>query len=1165
MRQTRIRFWMTVLTLFGVLAWIGVAGAEEPEKGKKARTATLEKTTGNPIYAVLNINNLSSWMRHDGVSNFSAHGEGLIYPRFTAGVIYKDGVVWGGKMYLNAAKTQPAPKQLVRAGGSTYGWGTQAGRVVGFGATAVAADRNAPEVRIYRIRRDYMSMSTDELRKDAANTNEVNVSDVTDAQMAAVRNQYDKDWKEWPVSLGAPYVDRNKNGKYDPPSAFSSTFTVDSLVSQNRDEPGIAGADPNSPGDQVIWTVFNDLNPSLTQGFLNSEPVGIEAQVTIWGYKRSDALGNLYFKKVKLINKGGVDIGGDQKGTFYIDSMYVCQWSDPDLGNAGDDLAGCDTTLNIGYIYNGNPVDITFRVFSLPPPSAAYDFLQGPIIPSPGDSAIFDLKVRKGFKNLGMTSFAYFSAGSPYSDPPNRLPGSYSVTTGQWWKMLRGFAPIGDLAGADIPYERGPWPPSKFPLSGDPVAKRGFTDGAGRDYSFIPGDRRILLNTGPFTMAPGDTQEIVVGTVVGLGADRLSSVAVMKFNDRFVQNTYDALFQVPKAPKAPNVKVAELNGQIVLEWGSDVQNVADTETKIGQPGSFKFEGYNLYQFPSAQTRLSEAKRIVTYDLENEHTVVLDETFDQVSGQVLRLPVQFGPNTGIQRYFNFRRDYLLDQDKIFNGQEYYLAVTAYGVSSIAGYLPYVLESDPQVLTVRPKIPFGKVLMTKFGDTLTATKSGTSDGSVLPRVFDPSSSTGHTYEIRFDTTGGKDTWRMSDKTLNRTLLTGQTNQTGDDLSPIVDGIMVKVFGAPNDAKDFQHVQNPAGKITPPTYVGFSTFNSAGFPDPDPSRGGAAVADFGDGGRWGVHTGGSSTDFTYEGRFKPRTFRNDNFTRFVPYDFEIRFTAAGGKAYLAFSSGAVIDVPFELWNIGMGTPDNPADDFRMIPWINDEDGSGKFQLQKLDHQISGGDNDPYTSWIYWMDPDPKTPGSAGYNAFVAAGAAYDGSQGTGSEVMARMVLVNINGGSISAANWPANANSQMPKTGNVIRIFSTKPNNPSVTFTFTAPAPDESLERKKESAKRAGVYPNPYYTSNPAETNRFDRFVTFNNLPPKATIRIFTLSGQLIRVLEKDDPSQFLRWNLANRDNFPVASGMYIAYVDMPDIGVTQVLKLGILQEQEIFDVY
>jgi hypothetical protein len=453
-------------------------------------------------------------------------------------------------------------------------------------------------------------------------------------------------------------------------------------------------------------------------------------------------------------------------------------------------------------------------------------------------------------------------------------------------------------------------------------------------------------------------------------------------------------------------------------------------------------------------------------------------------------------------------------------------------------------------------------TAYGDTLApVTKAGTSDGFVVPVVVDPKLSTGHTYQVSFNADA---TWNLTDKTSNRVLISNVADQNADALSPIVDGLQIRVSGAPNDAKDFQHVANPSGPISPPSYVGFSTFNSQGFPDPDESRGGAAIADFG-GGRWGIHTGGASGDNTYLGRFRPRTFRNDDFTRFVPYDFEIRFTAAGGKAYLAFSSLAVINVPFELWNIGIGTPNDPSDDFRMIPWVNDADASGSFQLMKLDHGVSGGDNDPYTSWIYWMDPNPKTPGHAGYDAFVAAGAAYDGSQGTGGEVMARMVLVNINGGSISDPTWPANANSLMPPTGNVLRIISTKPNTPSVTFSFTAPAVQSGVaDVQKADLNRINVFPNPYYCINSQETSRFDKFVTFINMPQQATVRIFNLAGQLARVLHKNDASSFMKWDLLNEINYPVASGMYIAYIDIPGVG-SKVLKLAVIQEQELLDLY
>ncbi|HTY38752.1 MAG TPA: T9SS type A sorting domain-containing protein [Bacteroidota bacterium] len=1159
------------VAMLSLLFFTVALGAENPGSGKNDKQS-LGKISGTPGWQILNINNLTTWARSDGESNHSPSADnGVHYPIGTGNVVYEDGIVFGSKVYLDAARKTPSQGQKVRVGGSTYlsNVGTKAGYVTGFGASAAAASPDAPDVRFYRIRRDYASMADADLAFDAQTSNELtSIAQVSQAQKDAILAQYDKDWKEWPVDKGAPYIERNGKPGYQAPPAFSATFTVDSLIAGNYDEPGCG--DPTTPADQVMWTAYNDLDNAQSLRFEGSSPTGLELQVTSFAYKRTDAMGNCYFKRVRIINRGGIDLGTGTKGSFYLDSMYVCQWSDIDLGNASDDLAGCDSALSMGFVYNGNAVDNTYVKFGLPPPASGYDFLGGPTVPALAtDSAVVDFKRVFGKKNLPMSGFSYFSAGSPYTDPAF---GNYLNGTGQWWNMLRGFAPLGTLNDPPVYYNYPPtWYPTFFPLSGDPTQPAGpknFIDGQGQQYSFVLGDRRILLNTGPFQMNPGDVQEVYVGYVCGLGADRLSSVSVLKANDKAVQTTFDLLFKVAKAPQAPVVKVAEMDGEVLLDWGNNSAAVAATENKIADPGHYTFEGYNVYQFPSAGSALQNGKRIATYDVVDGIKVVLNEQFDLTSGAFLKVPIQFGSDNGVKRYFHFTRDYIRDVDKLYNGQQYYLGVTAYSVTSVSGYIA-ALESNPNIITVVPKVPFGQVANAAFGDTLKPTKLGTSDGYILPIVLAPGSLTGDTYKVTFGTDG---TWNVLDVTKgNKVMASGVTNQSGDDAYPIVDGVLVKVFGAPNDCKDFWHTAGPSGALAKPTYAAFA-FNTSGFPTtlvgPTGANNTGAVvdrpeADWG-GGAWGIHTGGdatSVTDYGYTTRFLPRVFRNDNFSRFVPYDFEMRFTAAGGKALLAFSSGAMINVPFELWNIGVNTPNDASDDFRMIPYVNDEDGSGKYQLMKIDHAISGGDNDPYTSWVYWYEPSNKAAGSAGYNAWVTSG----GASGAGGEVMARTVLVNWNGGSISDPTWPANANSTMPKTGNVIRIMSTKPNTPIVSFTYATPAPTTGADQDQASAKKVGVFPNPYYAFNSAETSRFDRFVTFNNLPKNATIRLFNLAGQLVRTLVKSDNSQFLRWDLMNARNYPVASGVYIAYVEMPDVGVTKTLKLSVIQEQEILDLY
>lgn len=49
------------------------------------------------------------------------------------------------------------------------------------------------------------------------------------------------------------------------------------------------------------------------------------------------------------------------------------------------------------------------------------------------------------------------------------------------------------------------------------------------------------MPSGPFTLAPGDTQEVVYAFVAGLGSDRLSSITHLKFLARQVRYAYPYL------------------------------------------------------------------------------------------------------------------------------------------------------------------------------------------------------------------------------------------------------------------------------------------------------------------------------------------------------------------------------------------------------------------------------------------------------------------------------------------------------------------------------------------------------------------------------------------------------------------------------------------------
>lgn len=80
-----------------------------------------------------------------------------------------------------------------------------------------------------------------------------------------------------------------------------------------------------------------------------------------------------------------------------------------------------------------------------------------------------------------------------------------------------------------------------------------------------------------------------------------------------------------------------------------------------------------------------------------------------------------------------------------------------------------------------------------------------------------------------------------------------------------------------------------------------------------------------------------------------------------------------------------------------------------------------------------------------------------------------------------------------------------------------------------------------QRVLAVPNPYRGSEvwdrPGQSE-----VHFVNLPAQSRIRVYTLAGDLVRVLEHNDPiHDFERWDLRNASGQPVVSGIYMYRVE------------------------
>jgi hypothetical protein len=481
--------------MVATLLFLLTLSSEAVEKPGQHRHAA--NPLGSPAATLSNINNISVWLRDDGwgARDPETGNSGLTFPRQTATAVFQHGVLWGGNVNDGGS---PA----LRVGGQTYSIGTARGRMISRG---VPENPTNPGVRIYRVRPDYAAA---DLILDAAEINHVPPGQVTQQMINLVRAQYQTDWAEWPATYGAPFLDVDQNGVYNP--------TIDT--------PGITNA------NQTVWFVANDLDAARTNALYGSPPIGLEMQVTVWAYSRvSPPYSSVIFKRDRVIYKGTLTTPANAT----ITDMYLTQWVDPDVGNSADDFAGCDSALGLEYAYNAAATDADYATFGLLPPAVGYDMVQGPIVPgTPSDTAIFNLSKRPGKRNLPASAVAYFAAGGSISDPPFTYQGTI-----QWYNLMQGLIPT---TGLPFIHPRVPGVPTKFWLDGDPVAGTGRIDGVISG----PSDRRIALSAGPFTMAWGDTQEVVEAIIAGLGTNYLNSVTRVKSYSTIVQNDYNGLLQI---------------------------------------------------------------------------------------------------------------------------------------------------------------------------------------------------------------------------------------------------------------------------------------------------------------------------------------------------------------------------------------------------------------------------------------------------------------------------------------------------------------------------------------------------------------------------------------------------------------------------------------------
>lgn len=403
-------------------------------------------------YKFFNPNRISTWFSRSGIFNQDTRSNNTPGFQWPAGsgkfASFTSGLSIFGK--INGE---------LRMAAASYSGEYRLGRTVG------GLFQTNPDYRMYRVDKDVPSID---------------------------RDNWDK-----AVLQGAPYVDVNNNGVYDP----------------GIDIPGVKNA------QQTFFACYSDADTSshnAGEGFGGGTlPLGAEVRITSWAYSTggNTFLDNTIFMRFEILNNS----------LNNWEQVHFSLFNDFDIGIATDDYVGCDTIRNMGYAYNATISDGTGagNSYGIPPPASGNIFLRGAMLNG---------------VDLGLTSFMnLFGSGSappPCESTPNGEPlGAFNYAQG--FKK--------DLTPYVIP-NTSPPQITKFSYSGDPETRIGWTefDGyidncggslTGNHYIRTGGgDRRPLLNSGSneIVMTPGDTQEIYTAQIMALGTSNVNSVTVLK-------------------------------------------------------------------------------------------------------------------------------------------------------------------------------------------------------------------------------------------------------------------------------------------------------------------------------------------------------------------------------------------------------------------------------------------------------------------------------------------------------------------------------------------------------------------------------------------------------------------------------------------------------------
>ena len=703
---------------------------------------------------------------------------------------------------------------------------------------------------------------------------------------------------------------------------------------------------------------------------------------------------------------------------------------------------------------------------------------------------------------------------------------------------------------------------SRFMYSGDPVSLYGW-------INIYPTDQRQVSSTGPFKLERDKPIDIIVAYVVGRGSTALQSVTLAKQITKKVRvgflNNYK--YPAPLSVVKPSVKTTDNSIELIWETSKDLNY-----RQQGRGYDMLFESYEVYMHETDTLGSGYSNKILlaSYDVANQikNVYYKDPLITYNRTQIYKQGIQLDSLT----YSDTQKGRIsltiatdpFTNKPLIKGRPYFISIvsTAYNRdelkrldasgnyvipgNSVIGKLSTISPVLSDGISLRGIVP-GKDVYTPFKTGVeTEHYQGKSNSNISYDVIDKSGITDHQYEVSFFKDSTSELYdlyyRVTDLNINSTVLDSSKQYGVSLINDMIGGVTLNVdwinpriiskeFTGGTMWFDPTERRDSVGIF----YMGNDIDDSMGVVDAiwDNKSDVTKANDlkrvelrFGQTGKAYRYIKGLSTyRYAQDTGWVDVPFQawvNDK-TLGLEYQLAVGFTESALSLDTLANADGIYDPGFNVFDskeyiIIFNTPYDPTGNQyeytgNSARWANISDG---FNLNR---------NDPRYS-----DSLKTIAASPGFNALYIAGLQRIGDPKT---PMTGTYAINV--------SYPLTTNDRYRFTVN---------NN-------------LSLNEEKDLFNKINVFPNPLFLYNPVTGYTVEPadepYITFSYLPNQVTIKIYSLSGMLVKTLRKDDTSPFMKWDLLNEYENRVASGMYLAIISNPVFG-DKVLKFAIIQPQK-----